>query len=75
MGYWPIRWRKDRRSHVGLDPLLDPEFDDPDIPELTRRLVLGPDAGRDGEDDDEGLGTGWPAPEEEAIWQDPDHPD
>ncbi len=75
MGHRPIRWRKDRRPHVGLDPLLDPEFDDTDIAELTRHLVRGLATGRDGEDGADACGTGWPAPEEEAIWQDPDDPD
>jgi len=55
--------------------LLDPDFDDTDISELTRRLVRGPDTGRDGEDGTDARGTGWPAPEEEAIWQDCDDPD
>jgi len=75
VGHWPIRWRKGRRPRVGLDPLLDPDFDDTDISELTRRLVRGPDTGRDGEDGTDARGTGWPAPEEEAIWQDCDDPD
>ena len=75
VGHWPIRWRKNRRPHVGLDTLLDPEFDDTDIAELTRHLVRGLATGRDGEDGADAYGTGWPAPEEEAIWQDPDNPD
>lgn len=75
MGHWPIRWRKDRRPHVGLAPLLDPEFDDTDISELTRHLVRGADTATVGEDGDEACGTGRPAPEEEALWQDCDDPD
>ena len=75
MGRRPIRWRKDGQPHVGLAPLLDPEFDDTDVGELTRHLVRGLDTGRVGEDGADAYGTGWPGPEEEAIWQDPDHPD
>lgn len=75
MGRRPIRGRKDRRPQVGLAPLLDPEFDATDISELTRHLVRGPDTATVGDDGDEALGTGGPAPEEEAIWQDSDDPD
>lgn len=75
MGRRPVRGRRDRLPHVGDDALLDPEFDDTDIAELTRRLVPGPDAAKVGEDGDEASGTGWPAPEEEATWQDADDPD
>lgn len=74
-GRRPNRRRKERRPPAGDDALLDPEFDDTDISELTRHLVPGPDTATVGEDGDEALGTGWPAPEEEAIWQDCDEPD
>ena len=74
-GRRPIRGRKERRPHLRLAPLLDPEFDDTDIDELTRHLGRGADTAKVGEDGGEALGTGWPAPEEEEIWQDCDDPD